>query len=102
MMEFVRTWRIRMTEKELINEIKEEYKNTYANVLYHLVNKIAFLEEQNKDLNKSIHEKKLRIAELENGLQEIRKYIENSDAPQNIKESKTFEMTMKLSYPGGF
>lgn len=60
-------------EKKLINEIKEKYKNTYANAILHLSNKIYFLIEQNRDLNKSISEKKLRIAELERKLKDKEK-----------------------------
>lgn len=74
-----------------------------------LQNKIDFLKEQNLDLSKAInklkkenHERELRISYLENGLQEIRKFIENSDASKEIKESKIYKMTIKLSYPEGF
>jgi hypothetical protein len=40
-----------------------------------------------------------RVNELENGLQEIRKYIENSARDDTFKLSHVFDMTMKLSYP---
>ena len=42
---------------------------------------------------------KLRIYYLENGLQEIRKYIENSNADKEKKLGYVYEMTLKLSYP---
>jgi len=45
------------------------------------------------------HEMKLRINYLENGLQEIRKYIENSNADKEKKLGHVYEMTLKLSYP---
>jgi hypothetical protein len=42
---------------------------------------------------------KKRVNFLENGLQEIRKFIENSGRDDTFKLSHVFDMTMKLSYP---
>lgn len=53
-------------------------------------------------INENVHKLKLRIDFLENGLQEIRKYIENSNADKDLQLKHVWDMTMKISYPEGF
>lgn len=64
-----------------------------------LINKINFLIEQNHDLNNLCHKQKIKIIELENGLLELRKIIEN--VHHERVTSILYEKMTKLLYPQG-
>jgi hypothetical protein len=47
-------------EKELLEEIRIEYKDTYSNVILHMANKITELEAEIERLKKKIRARELR------------------------------------------